>query len=1477
MQALRFKQIIFKGMFLVLLPFVSSQVTAQIACSSSVQVSMDEHCQAILKPEVFLQGFYDSFDFFELTIEGVMGNVVTEPGNYSITVTDTRSDNSCWGTAIIENKIPPNLNCKELIIPCYFDPKPGSNIIKNYRGVGVIGNHRPGYLDVDVLFRPIIPQYSYIEDIKIELHQLNENFSHVSVYVVSPAGSKIQLFHSFESSKPDCVKEEMVVHFGDHYDKPNNELIECDPGPSIIGQYKPYDSFNTLKGEPAWGSWSIHVEDSHGKPIQNWFKEAIIHVSASSVYYGLPFDDGQMQFEVLSDRSLSVWGGDLCGPVVLSYSDEKENGCTNNGYSGMMMRNWQIADGVGNVNWCQQPIYFESSSYDNLVMPHDYDDLAYPSFHCSYDWTGHLDEFGQPSPSLTGFPIDSRLYREQHCGNMEVSYKDAILPVCEGSYKIIRTWTMINWCKNAPFNVEEHNQIITISDKNGPAISCPDKTDLIVNVSSPHDCGKNILVPHPTIKQGCGTYDWTVKYAIVSDSRCDEPTSNLYTSEGVQKLDGDVYINSLQSGCIWIKYIVNDGCGHSNEYACKMNLKDTQAPVAVCDNTTVVSLSNNGTASLPASTFDDFSTDNCSPVFFKGRKLVNVCDTIYEPREYIEFCCAEAGQTVMLEIFVFDQSGNKSSCHVEAKVQDKLDAFLKCPDDVKVTCHTRINELTDALYGWPKAEDNCASVGELKVEYVDSLDQCGVGVVLKSWSLLNDVPFSVQKICTQRFTYEFVRSDIEHQIYFPADTVLAGCSRDVALEETGEPEIIKEGCSLIAVNHKDSVFDIADDACEKILREWTVIDWCQYKPERGITAGFWQEVQVIKFLNTTKPQIVSSCEPLEVCTRTTDCSGEIELVMSAIDDCTNSRSLTWEYTVDLYSDMRTELRETSLSSEEDSVTVIIKDLPLDVTHLITWRVHDGCLNYSQCKQELTVKDCTPPTPFCLGGAITTFIDQSGTAQIWARDFDLKSEDNCSKNDELRFSFSEDPTDSNRYFNCDDIPNGKFNSFDLQVFVTDPSGNQESCHVLLELQDNDSACSDDNVGSSLMMDVEGTIQTEINSPINGVEVTIESSQPGFPKYAVTGQDGQFIFPSVPMDQNYSLTSFKNDNLLNGVTTLDLVNIQRHIIGIEPFTNPYSIIAADIDNNGELNVSDLVELRRVVLGFENQFPNGQLAWRFVDPARPILDESNPFPFIESIQISGTQNLQRAYAFMGIKIGDVNRSVQMSAQQQLSETRNHDDVKFVITNSEVEEGETIDIEFRLAEDADVFGFQYAFQFDPLALNVISIDGGNDIDLTESDRRITANEIKFSWTKEYGKILKSGDLVFAIKARVHRTGEIQDYLSFNNELNFNSEWYPNTNDVLTINSRFNESDESEFVLHQNHPNPFSHSTQINIELPEKSQVSLNLINVSGSVIYESSSTYQAGVQTIDLLKDAIGNSGIYYYTVTVNGVSKTKKLVVL
>jgi len=67
-------------------------------------------------------------------------------------------------------------------------------------------------------------------------------------------------------------------------------------------------------------------------------------------------------------------------------------------------------------------------------------------------------------------------------------------------------------------------------------------------------------------------------------------------------------------------------------------------------------------------------------------------------------------------------------------------------------------------------------------------------------------------------------------------------------------------------------------------------------------------------------------------------------------------------------------------------------------------------------------------------------------------------------------------------------------------------------------------------------------------------------------------------------------------LIGVDVGDLVLISKHVLAIEPFENPFQIIAADANNSGSVTTFDIVELRKLILGINNHLPNNS-NWRYV----------------------------------------------------------------------------------------------------------------------------------------------------------------------------------------------------------------------------------------------------------------------------------------
>ena len=81
---------------------------------------------------------------------------------------------------------------------------------------------------------------------------------------------------------------------------------------------------------------------------------------------------------------------------------------------------------------------------------------------------------------------------------------------------------------------------------------------------------------------------------------------------------------------------------------------------------------------------------------------------------------------------------------------------------------------------------------------------------------------------------------------------------------------------------KDDIFEIAPDACYKIMRTFTVINWCTYNPGSSgwNGSGKWVHKQIIKVVDQEAP-VIDQCEHLVFNTQS-DCKAEIKLEMSPV-------------------------------------------------------------------------------------------------------------------------------------------------------------------------------------------------------------------------------------------------------------------------------------------------------------------------------------------------------------------------------------------------------------------------------------------------------------------------------------------------------------------------------------------------------------------------------------------------------------------
>ena len=127
-------------------------------------------------------------------------------------------------------------------------------------------------------------------------------------------------------------------------------------------------------------------------------------------------------------------------------------------------------------------------------------------------------------------------------------------------------------------------------------------------------------------------------------------------------------------------------------------------------------------------------------------------------------------------------------------------------------------------------------------------------------------------------------------------------------------------------------------------------------------------------------------------------------------------------------------------------------------------------------------------------------------------------------------------------------------------------------------------------------------TYILKPANAVSPTYDI-------LAITGGSLNFDYPSVDFPELIDpvIVIQVDGNIVdNTVKPHDLVQIRKHILGLESLTEEHQLIAADLNSDGLIKAHDLLTLQKALLGLITEFPNGTPSW-FSIPAQLPLAES------------------------------------------------------------------------------------------------------------------------------------------------------------------------------------------------------------------------------------------------------------------------------
>ncbi len=1112
-----------------------------------------------------------------------------------------------------------------------------------------------------------------------------------------------------------------------------------------------------------WGKFK--VEDYY--PPQFICKNDTISCLRSSEpdSLGFPFP-ATAYIDTIINKKYIVKNWDACSDVTLEYTDQITKANCARDEDKTITRKWKATDAKGNTSLCTELIVIKRLPLVNVVFPRNYDDNQGPAFECRD--TFPMLANGHPSPDTTGVPIINT------CGNLEYQMTDTKFDLCGKSFKIVRSWFVIEWCTSESIT---KNQIILVKDSKGPTLICKDSISLL---SSPYVCATDLvsIVP-PTDISDCSAY--SISY-------------NLYTSNGalanqfiLVNAQGS-FFNKLPVGQFSLEYLVTDECNNTSTCRTSIKVVDKVTPNAVCNQFTKTSLDNNGFARVFAFTFDNGSTDNCGILNFKVRKMTDNCGFGTTFGDYVDFCCTELGTKQMVAFQVTDIHGNKNTCMVEVTVEDKIKPTIICPPNITLACTDfyDVNHLDDFGKVVTKesnrkdvivnnfyhhgvvgrdglASDNCS----VSVTQRYELDvKCFKGTIRRTFVATDGS--GRKDSCVQIITIlnpdPFDESNITWPPHYEAD----GCKSSQTLPETtGKPIFTNTQCGTISATYEDVPFYIADGACLKIIRTWTVVDWCQF--DGSNTIGKWGPyVQVIKLHNSDKPQFTSICRDTTICSFDTDClTGYVDLLMTGIDSCTDESNLIWSYTVDIDRNGSIDLNGNSAHFKQN--------LPYG-SHKLSWKLEDQCGNFSTCTQIITVVDCKKPTPYCISSITLPLMQPNGTIEVWARDFDLGSYDNCSDTSDLWFTFDDafpvvskineqhyfighgqlstlaqynlglaqvwipSTKSSGLVFDCTDILNGVSQAITLHMTVTDESGNHDFCPVELIIQDNANLCPDLITNGS----VSGRVATLNNTVPLGAQISVISVENT--KNKIISDLGQYVFDSLPLGRKYQLKPSLNINPLDGVTTTDLVLIQRHILGIAAFDSPYKLIAADINSSKSVSAIDLVELRKLILGIKVAFPNNLPSWVFIPKDFDFESSVSPYNYDQSLVIDSLKSDRSNLDFVAVKIGDVNGTATGEARSgEVLENRGRN-IEIVVSK-EILDGEE-QLVLRAGSDLLSEGLQLFLKY-PDAQSLISERESASQIFEESQVFIQGDDVRMIAYSAYQKQIKVGDIIGRFRVR--------------------------------------------------------------------------------------------------------------------------------
>lgn len=1165
-----------------------------------------------------------------------------------------------------------------------------------------------------------------------------------------------------------------------------------------------------------------------------------------------------------------------CGtPIDLSFSADVNDDCITFDCDdlGVQMIQLWVTDANGGTSFCET--FVDVQDNNNVTICAEFDIcVSVPPVVNAVTCGGNY------SPTVIGG--EPTVATDCACQNYTTSFSDAVIAYPNPDCSIVtRTWTVTFNCGGVqtPY---DYVQIINVDNANAPTISCPAD----ITVSEGGNCTGVVTINNPVVTSLCNS-------GVVI-------TNNSFFGNSTTDASG-----SYPIGTTPVTFTATDACNNTTSCTINVTVEDNTAPICNVMDITINASAGSATT-IDFSDLDAGSTDNCSSIVSStlsqssfdcndiGANSVTVnltdtygnmssCTAVVTVLDVSAPICAAQDITIQLDamgnasitagqidngssvgctgtislsvapsnfncsnigannvtLTVLSSTGASTTCTATVTVEDVTDPiFTFCPADVTILCDQLPSDLS--LFGEPTATDECDLNLNLVSNVVMNLNTCNIGTIVRNFVVNDDSGNTAQ--CNQVITVENMGMPVTmSDIVVQPDTIfLADCaSTDPAI--IGGAPVINGGmttCMLISVDFMDSA--ISSTCMDTVDRVWTVIDSCQLNGD-GVTGIFnFNQALVI---NDISGPVVTIPDTIMV-----DCENQPSSVIATVTDCDPNVTVVNDFN----------------SGGADASD----DYPIGNT-TVTFTATDVCGNITVEDVVVSVFDTIPPEIDCKK-FFPIVVSSTAPVTIVPTDFVCGYMDNCTDSLGATILFMDfweegDPFGTQTTFSsfdvdCDDV------GIPTQVFIAvlDEAGNFTPCISLFTLLDTNMVCPITLAG------VNGGIQTENDENIANATVRLENS--GMADF-VTNTDGNYAFENMTPGGSYIVRPTKNDDHTNGVSTLDMIHIQRHILGTTPLSSPYQHIAADVNKSGNISGIDLIELRKLILGVYPEFPNND-SWRMIDKGYQFVDPTNPLQenFDESYAIENLNSIMNI-DFVGVKIGDVNGSATANISDVNIVSRDANPLQLFYDNQDLMTNQETRVDLKATYVEGLKGFQIA----------IAHNGLEVIDITSPQMTLTALNINknvngityLSWDGNQDLDTDRAFLQISVKALVQVS--LSKALSISSEMFISEAYFGNDLEIGNVELNAGAVEEIPFSVSQNRPNPWNNTTTISVTVGQKEEAKLVIQDVLGATVLTKDLALDLGKNEVIIDKESLSGSGLYFYTIISGDQMITKQMIKL